>query len=251
MMADSPERMDFLRLAHAQRPLSRHGYRTDYALRSQGNVPFDGRDQLRRRHVGSRRRPPRPIWHYPRLCQGRQETWRRNHTAEPRRRTDAGIRTAPGMSSPNKARSKPSMSSTAAGCGRAKSAAWLAWNCRSLPWSTCISLPSDAGGHGIQQGNRPRMIGVMDFKGEIYTRQERNGILLGTYEKPQSRGHRSTRPGISVTNCWHRTSTASPLRWRSVSSIFPASRRLASSRSSTARSPSRPTATRLWDRSWG
>ncbi|MBZ9920129.1 FAD-dependent oxidoreductase, partial [Mesorhizobium sp. BR1-1-7] len=27
------------------------------------------------------------------------------------------------------------------------------------------------------------MIGVMDFKGEIYTRQERNGILLGTYEK--------------------------------------------------------------------
>jgi dimethylglycine dehydrogenase len=27
------------------------------------------------------------------------------------------------------------------------------------------------------------MIGVIDFKGEIYTRQERNGILLGTYEK--------------------------------------------------------------------
>ena len=27
------------------------------------------------------------------------------------------------------------------------------------------------------------MIGVMDFKGEIYTRQERNGVLLGTYEK--------------------------------------------------------------------
>ena len=27
------------------------------------------------------------------------------------------------------------------------------------------------------------MIGVLDFKGEIYTRQERNGILLGTYEK--------------------------------------------------------------------
>ncbi len=27
------------------------------------------------------------------------------------------------------------------------------------------------------------LIGVMDFKGEIYTRQERKGILLGTYEK--------------------------------------------------------------------
>ena len=27
------------------------------------------------------------------------------------------------------------------------------------------------------------LIGVIDFKGEIYTRQERNGILLGTYER--------------------------------------------------------------------
>ena len=27
------------------------------------------------------------------------------------------------------------------------------------------------------------LIGVIDFKGEIYTRQERNGLLLGTYEK--------------------------------------------------------------------
>ena len=27
------------------------------------------------------------------------------------------------------------------------------------------------------------LVGVLDFKGEIYTRQERNGILLGTYEK--------------------------------------------------------------------
>jgi len=27
------------------------------------------------------------------------------------------------------------------------------------------------------------LVGVLDFKGEIYTRQERNGVLLGTYEK--------------------------------------------------------------------
>ena len=27
------------------------------------------------------------------------------------------------------------------------------------------------------------MVGVLDFKGEIYSRQERNGVLLGTYEK--------------------------------------------------------------------
>ena len=27
------------------------------------------------------------------------------------------------------------------------------------------------------------LVGVIDFKGEIYTRQERTGLLLGTYEK--------------------------------------------------------------------
>ena len=38
----------------------------------------------------------------------------------------------------------------------------------------------------VEEFNRStgrEMIGVIDFKGEIYTRQERNGILLGTYEK--------------------------------------------------------------------
>ncbi len=50
------------------------------------------------------------------------------------------------------------------------------------------------------------MIGVMDFKGEIYTRQERNGVLLGTYEKncrpwspvetPWSFGHELLQPDI-------------------------------------------------------
>ncbi len=35
----------------------------------------------------------------------------------------------------------------------------------------------------FNQSTGREMIGVIDFKGEIYTRQERNGILLGTYEK--------------------------------------------------------------------
>src|SRR5690606_23956933 len=39
------------------------------------------------------------------------------------------------------------------------------------------------------------MIGVIDFKGEIYTRQERDGILLGTYE-------RDCRPWSPVTTPW-------------------------------------------------
>jgi len=39
------------------------------------------------------------------------------------------------------------------------------------------------------------MIGVIDFKGEIYTRQERNGVLLGTYEK-------ACRPWSPVETPW-------------------------------------------------
>ncbi len=35
----------------------------------------------------------------------------------------------------------------------------------------------------FNQTTGQELIGVLDFKGEIYTRQERNGILLGTYEK--------------------------------------------------------------------
>ena len=40
------------------------------------------------------------------------------------------------------------------------------------------------------------MIGVIDFKGEIYTRQERNGILLGTYEK-------AAKPWSPVNTPWN------------------------------------------------
>jgi glycine/D-amino acid oxidase-like deaminating enzyme len=39
------------------------------------------------------------------------------------------------------------------------------------------------------------LIGVIDFKGEIYTRQERDGILLGTYEK-------AAKPWSPLTTPW-------------------------------------------------
>ncbi|WP_309085846.1 FAD-dependent oxidoreductase [Chelativorans sp.] len=61
----------------------------------------------------------------------------------------------------------------------------------------------------VEEFNRStgrEMIGVIDFKGEIYTRQERNGILLGTYEKaakpwspvetPWDFGHELLQPDI-------------------------------------------------------
>ena len=56
------------------------------------------------------------------------------------------------------------------------------------------------------QSTGRELIGIIDFKGEIYTRQERNGILLGTYEKackpwspietPSDFGHELLEPDI-------------------------------------------------------
>jgi dimethylglycine dehydrogenase len=50
----------------------------------------------------------------------------------------------------------------------------------------------------VEEFNRAtgrEMVGVLDFKGEIYTRQERNGVLLGTYEK-------NCRPWSPVETPW-------------------------------------------------
>jgi len=58
----------------------------------------------------------------------------------------------------------------------------------------------------FNQDSGRELIGVIDFKGEIYTRQERNGLLLGTYEQacrpwspqttPWSFGHELLEPDL-------------------------------------------------------
>ncbi len=47
-------------------------------------------------------------------------------------------RTAPGVSSPTRGRSRRNMWSMPPASGRARWAAWSGWNCPCLPWSTCI-----------------------------------------------------------------------------------------------------------------
>jgi len=47
----------------------------------------------------------------------------------------------------------------------------------------------------FNQSSGRELIGVIDFKGEIYTRQEGNGLLLGTYEK-------ACRPWSPVNTPW-------------------------------------------------
>jgi dimethylglycine dehydrogenase len=67
------------------------------------------------------------------------------------------------------------------------------------------------------------VIHAVDFDGELYLRQERGGMLMGTYEKackPWSPSRR--RRGTSAMSCWSPTSTGSRPRWRSASEHFPA-----------------------------
>ena len=89
---------------------------------------------------------------------------------------------------------------------------------------------------------------AIDFEAEIYMRQERNGIVLGTYEK-------ACVPWQPRTTPWDFGAELLPPDLDRISPSlelafehFPAMRRPASSASSTARSHSLPTATRSWVR---
>ena len=112
------------------------------------------------------------------------------------------------------------------------------------------------------------VVHVVDFDGELYLRQERGGMLMGTYEKacvpwservtPWDFGHEllasdidriapSLEVGFAHLSFWRTSSTASRTRWNSPSAASPCSSAPGSSRSSTAPSPSPPTATRWSD----
>ena len=61
---------------------------------------------------------------------------------------------------------------------------------------------------------------AIDFKAEIYMRQERKGMVLGTYERACVPWSRRPRRGILERSCSSPTSSASRPRWRSGTSIF-------------------------------
>ena len=161
------------------RPLPRHGPAADLAGRSQEALPAARRKAFPRRDLRPDRRPRRPVRRDPRLRQVRPAGRRRGRAPEPRASTPSSAPTAPGTSSPRRARSTPSTSSTRAACGRAKSAASSASNCRSSRWSTSTSSPKTCPSSRASQ----ELLHVIDFEAEIYMRQERQGMLLGTYER--------------------------------------------------------------------
>ena len=183
MMADTPERMDFLRLAHAK---GRYlGMDTELITPSEAKAMFPLMDETN--FVGAMWDPveghldPSGTTH--RLCQGGAQARRRdrarNRVVELTQEVDGtwNVVTEQGTVK----------AEHVVNCG----GLWA----REIGRMVGVELPLLAMEHmylltepmpEVEEFNKEtgrEMVGVLDFKGEIYTRQERNGILLGTYEK--------------------------------------------------------------------
>ncbi|RUM99653.1 FAD-dependent oxidoreductase [Pseudaminobacter arsenicus] len=206
MMADSPERMDFLRLAHAK---GRYlGMDTELITPSEAKAMFPLMDETN--FVGAMWDPveghldPSGTTHaYAKAAQKLgAEIVLRNRVVELTQEPDGtwNVVTEQGTVK----------AEHVVNCG----GLWA----REVGRMVGIELPLLAMEHmylltepmpEVEAFNRAtgrEMVGVLDFKGEIYTRQERNGILLGTYEKackpwspvntPWDFGHELLQPDI-------------------------------------------------------
>ncbi|MBY8915100.1 FAD-dependent oxidoreductase [Nitratireductor sp. L1-7-SE] len=206
MLADSPERMDFLRLAHAK---GRYlGMETELITPSEAKSMFPLMDE--RHFVGAMWDP----------VEGHLDPSGTTHAyAKAARKLGAEIVLRNRVTELTQAIDGTWKVVTERGTVEAEHVV----NCGGL-WArevgrmAGLELPLLAMEHmylltepmpEVEAFNREtgrEMIGVIDFKGEIYTRQERNGILLGTYEKaakpwspretPWDFGHELLEPDI-------------------------------------------------------
>ena len=195
MMADSPERMDFLRLAHAR---GRYlGMDTELITPSEAKAMFPLMDETN--FVGAMWDPveghldPSGTTHaYAKAARKLgAEISLRNRVVELTQETDGtwNVITEQGTVK----------AEHVVNCG----GLWA----REVGRMVGLELPVLAMEHmylltedvpEVMEFNKStgrELIGVMDFKGEIYTRQERNGILLGTYEK-------AAKPWSPVNTPW-------------------------------------------------
>jgi dimethylglycine dehydrogenase len=195
MMADTPERMDFLRLTHAK---GRYlGMETELITPSEAKAMFPLMDE--RNFVGAMWDP----------VEGHLDPSGTTHAyAKAARKLGAEIvlrnRVVELTQEPDGAWNVVTEQGTVkaehvVNCG----GLWA----REVGRMAGLELPLLAMEHmylltepmpEVEEFNRStgrEMIGVIDFKGEIYTRQERNGILLGTYEK-------AAKPWSDVNTPW-------------------------------------------------
>ena len=164
---------------------------------------------------------------------------RRGLSPHPRHRSQAAPRRHLGRRHREGQPSTPSMSSMPAACGRARSAAWSASNCRSWPWSINTSSPR----RSPRSPHRPRRCCTSSTSRARSTCARRaSGMLMGTYERRRAlvgaRDAVGFRPRAAAQRS--RSHRAQP---RDRFPAFPGDRagRHQEDRS-TGRSPSRPTA---------
>src|ERR1700737_4679637 len=102
-------------------------------------------------------------------------------------------------------------------------------------------------------GDLPELVGkkeqlhAIDFEGEIYIRQERGGMLMGTYERAGVPWSPRETPWDFGQSLLPNALGRFPPAWGGGSSIFRHSAKWGFARSSMVRSPSRPTAIRWWE----
>jgi dimethylglycine dehydrogenase len=183
MMADSPERMDFLRMAHAT---GRYlGMETELITPSEAKVMFPLMDETN--FIGAlwdpvegHLDPSGTTYAYAKAAQKLgAEIVLRNRLTELTQESDGiwNVVTEQGTIK----------TEHVVNCG----GLWA----REIGRMAGLELPVLAMEHmylltedipqvvEFNQSTGRELIGVIDFRGEIYTRQERNGILMGTYEK--------------------------------------------------------------------
>jgi len=195
MMADSPERMDFLRMTHARgRAL---GMETELITPSEAKVMFPLMDETN--FVGA-------LWD---PVEGHLDPSGTTHAyAKAARVLGAQIELRNPVKEITQAPDGTWTLHTVNGpitCEHVVNAGGL-W-AREVGRMVGIELPVLAMEHmylltepmdEVAAFNREtgrELVGVIDFKGEIYTRQERDGILLGTYEK-------ACRPWSPLSTPW-------------------------------------------------
>ncbi|MDN2568292.1 FAD-dependent oxidoreductase [Aquibium sp. A9E412] len=195
MLADTPERMDFLRLAHAK---GRYlGMETELITPSEAKAMFPLMDE--RHFVGA-------LWD---PVEGHLDPSGTTHAyAKAARRLGAEIVLRNRVTGLAQAPDGTWSVTTEQGTVKAEHVvnAGGLW-AREVGRMVGLELPLLAMEHmylltepmpEVAAFNREtgrELIGVIDFKGEIYTRQERDGILLGTYEK-------ACRPWSPHTTPW-------------------------------------------------
>ena len=179
---DTPERMDFLKLACARARYLGLDMEIISVDEARTALSAAGQAAFRRRALQPARRPRRSGRRDAGVRQGRAQPRRRSLSLHARHRARRRAPTARGTSSPTRERSAPSTSSTPAGLWAREVGRMAGLDAaRCWRWSTSTSITGEI--PEVVASPKPRCCTCIDFEGEIYMRQEGRGMLIGTYEK--------------------------------------------------------------------